>query len=271
MNYKTFESVHVDKVLDAPYRTMFSTNKAAKYAFYKIDDILKSVFPKNWYGTGKYGPGMLSGIYDYGGEVGRSGLNYINSSYTCFRILVEDVNKVIVRQGIKPIEVIGKNPEEQVNETRRLVDIIREYATRIFNPASSTYKKLIEITSETRRRGNSVEVNTVEILRSRFGSDNVEVIAGEGKVIDAMDGVDCKIKIGGGVKTVQIKPFDRYYLNKEIGKTIVYGCPIVKKYTTDYMAFYKNGHVVIFDNKNTIIDGGNFIFPSNALIYDIRK
>jgi hypothetical protein len=44
----------------------------------------------------------------------------------------------------------------------------------------------------------------------------------------------------------------------------------VKKYNTDWIIFAKNNkEVLIFDNKNSKIKDGNFVFPEENLIYTL--
>ena len=48
------------------------------------------------------------------------------------------------------------------------------------------------------------------------------------------------------------------------------GAGNVKKYKTDWLIFAKNNkEVLVFDNKDTKIVGGMFVFPENNLIYTI--
>ena len=53
--------------------------------------------------------------------------------------------------------------------------------------------------------------------------------------------------------------------NNEI--TLV-GTGNVKRYNTDWIIFQKGKNVLVFENKCKIVDG-NFVFPKEALIYNI--
>jgi hypothetical protein len=44
----------------------------------------------------------------------------------------------------------------------------------------------------------------------------------------------------------------------------------VKRYNTNWLIFAKNNkEILIFENKNCAIDGGNFVFPEENLIYTL--
>ena len=81
--------------LDEKFRFVFNSNPQVKKMFTdEIDRMLMEVFPDNYYKPSQYGPGKLPGIYDLE-KKGRSGLNFINTSYSCFCVLLNDVNKVL--------------------------------------------------------------------------------------------------------------------------------------------------------------------------------
>ena len=81
-------------------------------------------------------------------------------------------------------------------------------------------------------------------------------------------GIDCEIIVDGERKTAQIKPFTN--TKTEDGNTIVMGSGNVKRYNTDWLIFAKNNkEILIFNNKNGKIWGGNFVFPEENLIYTL--
>ena len=80
-------------------------------------------------------------------------------------------------------------------------------------------------------------------------------------------GIDAKITVDGKEYTAQIKGFkDRI---EKGDKIILTGTGNVKQYTTDWMIFQKGKNVLIFNKKPNII-GGNFVFPKDSLLYDIK-
>ena len=103
--------------LDEKFRFVFTSNPDVKKMFTKeIDRMLKEVFPKNYYGRNEYATSQLPGIYDLE-KKGRSGLNFINTSYSCFCVLLNDVNKVLRSQSRPEIQILGVTPQEQIEQT----------------------------------------------------------------------------------------------------------------------------------------------------------
>lgn len=250
-------------------RQVFNTNPRVKNLFKNsINNILKDVFPENYYDKGKYGEGEMSGIYDLEQE-GRSVINKLNTNYNCFCVLLRDVNKVLQSQKQQPISFNNLGVFEQINQVKRFVNIIDEYKTRIFNPESSTFQSLMMVLGQTHAWGQKREDSVIEILKKEFGDKNVDAVGKLGSSDDMIGGVDCEITINGERKTAQIKPFTN--LITDNGKTIVMGAGNVKKYKTDLLIFSKNNkEILVFDNHNSKIIDGNFVFPQENLIYTLR-
>jgi hypothetical protein len=249
-------------------RQVFNTNPRVKNLFKNsINNILKDVFPENYYDKGKYGEGEMSGIYDLEQE-GRSVINKLNTNYNCFCVLLRDVNKVLQSQKQQPISFNNLGVFEQINQVKRFVNIIDEYKTRIFNPESSTFQSLMMVLGQTHAWGQKREDSVIEILKKEFGDKNVDAVGKLGSSDDMIGGIDCEITINGERKTAQIKPFTN--LITDNGKTIVMGAGNVKKYKTDLLIFSKNNkEILVFDNHNSKIIDGNFVFPQENLIYTL--
>lgn len=249
-------------------RQVFNTNPRVKNLFKNsINNILKDVFPENYYDKGKYGEGEMSGIYDLEQE-GRSVINKLNTNYNCFCVLLRDVNKVLQSQKQTPISFQNSNVFEQLNQVKKFVKIIDEYKDRIFNPESSTFQSLMMVLGQTHAWGQKREDNTVEILKRQFGDDNVKAVGKLGSSEDMIGGIDCEIIIDGELKTAQIKPFT--HMKTEDGLIYVMGAGNVKKYKTDLLIFSKNNkEILVFDNHNSKIINGNFVFPEQNLIYTL--
>ena len=249
-------------------RQIFNLNPGVKNLFKNsINVILKDVFPDNYYGWGKYGEGEMSGIYDLEQE-GRSVINKLNTNYSCFCVLLRDVNKVLSHIKQQPISLTNLDVIEQLKETKRFVDVIDEYKDRIFDPTSTTFQSLMMVLGQTHAWGQKREDTTIEILKKQFGDDNVKAVGKLGSREDMIDGIDCEITIDDEIKTAQIKPFTHYITDNQ--HSIVMGSGNVKKYHTDWIIFAKNNkEVLIFDNKNSKIKDGNFVFPEENLIYTL--
>jgi hypothetical protein len=249
-------------------RQVFNTNPRVKDLFKTaINRILKDVFPNNYYDKGKYDEGEMSGIYDLE-QKGRSVINKLNTNYSCFCVLLRDVNKVLTSQRQNPISFQNLGNIEQINQVKRFVNIIDEYKDRIFNPESSTFQSLMMVLGQTHAWGQKREDTTIEILKKQFGKENVNAVGKLGSSEDMIGGIDCEIILDGILKTAQIKPFTN--IKTEDGQTIVMGSGNVKRYNTDWLIFAKNNkEILIFHNKNGKIVNGNFVFPEENLIYTL--
>ena len=249
-------------------RQLFNTNPKIKELFkIAINNILKDVFPDNYYGWGKYGEGEMAGIYDLE-QSGRSVINKLNTNYNCFCILLRDVNKVLLSKKLNPISFQKSDVWEQINQVKRFVKIIEEYKGRIFDPKSSTFQSLMMVLGQTHAWGQKTEDTTIEILKKEFGDENVNAVGKLGSSEDMIGGVDCEIIFNDELMTAQIKPFTS--IVHEHPLIIVYGSGNVKKYKTDWLIFTKNNkEVLIFTNSKSTIVGGNFVFPEENLIYTL--
>ena len=249
-------------------RQLFNINPRVKETFKNsINNILREVFSDNYYPKNGYSEGEMSGIYDLEQE-GRSVINKLNTNYNCFCVLLRDVNKVLISQKKEPISFENSDMFSQINKVKQFVNIIDEYKDRIFNPESSTFQSLMMVLGQTHAWGQKREDTTVEILKKQFGKDNVNAVGKLGSSEDMIGGIDCEIIVDGERKTAQIKPFTN--TKTEDGNTIVMGSGNVKRYNTDWLIFAKNNkEILIFNNKNGKIWGGNFVFPEENLIYTL--
>lgn len=249
-------------------RFIFNMNPKVKDIFkLGINKILKEVFSENFYGANEYDDGEMSGVYDLETK-GRSVINKLNTNYSCFCVLFNDINTVLEKQGESKIKLIGLKPFEQISETKKLIKQIDKYKFRIFSKDSSTFQNIMRILTQTDSWGQKREDETVKILKKKFGDENVTAIGKLGSKEDMIDGVDCEITINGTKHTSQIKPFISF--KKIDNELVVYGSANVKKYKTDWLIFTKNNkEVLVFRNKNTKIIEGNYVFPSKDLIYTL--
>ena len=249
-------------------RQLFNTNPRVKDIFKNsINIILQEVFPENYYPKNGYSEGEMSGIYDLEQE-GRSVINKLNTNYSCFCVLLRDVNKVLKSKKEELISFDDTNMFIQINKVKQFVKIIDEYKDRIFNTNSSTFQSLMMVLGQTHAWGQKREDTTVEILKKQFGDGNVTAVGKLGSSEDMIGGIDCEININGELKTAQIKPFTHMKTEDEL--TYVMGAGNVKKYKTDLLIFSKNNkEIMVFDNHNSKIINGNFVFPQENLIYSL--
>jgi hypothetical protein len=249
-------------------RLLFNNNPTVKNLFKNsINQILKEVFHQYYYEKDKYSPGESYGIYDL--EMpGRSVINKLNTNYSAFSVLLRDVNKVLSALQQPIIIFQFQTAQGQISEVKRLNQFIYEYKNRIFNTTSPTFQSLMMVLNQTHAWGQKREDTTIEILKKRFGGNNIIPIGKLGSSEDMIGGVDCKITVDGVLKTSQIKPFTRF--KTENGATTIMGSGNVKRYDTNWLIFAKNNkEILIFENKNIKIDEGNFVFPEQNLIYSL--
>jgi hypothetical protein len=249
-------------------RQLFNTNPRVKEIFKNsINNVLREVFSENYYSKGEYSEGEMSGVYDLE-QPGRSVINKLNTNYSCFCVLLRDVNKVLTSINQPILNFKYSTVFNQISEVNKFIGFIEQYKTRIFNPESSTFQSLMMVLGQTHAWGQKREDSTVEILKKQFGNDNVNAVGKLGSSEDMIGGIDCEINIDGELKTAQIKPFT--HMKTEDGLTYVMGAGNVKKYKTDLLIFSKNNkEIMVFDNHNSKIIVGNFVFPQENLIYSL--
>lgn len=247
------------------YRFIFNVNPNVKQIYKTgIQSALKEVFSDRYYEKNEYGEGEMPGVYNLETE-GRSVINYLNTNYSGFCILVNDINKLLRSQNQNLLEFIGQSPKKQIDEVRRMVEIINRFKYRIFSIKSKTFQNLISTLSKTNMFGEKTENQSIGLLKNKFGDNNVVKIGKLGSSQDMLGGVDAEITVNGKIHSAQIKPFTHYkYLD---GRYVFYGTANVKPYKTDWLIFTnKNDEMLIFDNKHTKIVGGNYSFNEEDLI-----
>jgi hypothetical protein len=224
------------------------------------------VFPDNWYEKGEYGDGEMSGVYDLEGP-GRSVLNKLNTNYSGFCVLLVDVNQVLRKGGREPIKLVGVTPFNQIIETKKFIEVLKEYQFRIFNRESSTFQNIMRILEQTNSWGEKREDDTITKLEKKFGVDNVTKLGKLGGEVDMVNGVDAEITIDDVIFTSQIKPFS--YITDKDNEITIHNSGNVKPYKTHWLIFTNKKQTLIFDNSNTRIVGGSYVFPSEDLIYTL--
>jgi len=277
---KLNESVKVKKILSEglsescsreqkeAYRFIFNINPAVKKIYKQgIVSILKVVYSDNYYDDNEYGEGEYSGVYDLE-DIGRSVINYLNTNYNGFCILVNDINKLLRSQNEPLLQFVGETPKKQIEEVKRMVSIMEKFKFRIFSTNSNTFKNLIATLGKTSEFGNVRETVAISLLRKVYGEKNVYHIGGPGIGDDMNLGVDALIKFEGKNYTAQIKGYKEIdivgdnYIIKDTGQ--------VKEYKTNWMIFVGvKKNILVFDNSNTSIVDGEYSIPVSNLINKI--
>jgi hypothetical protein len=251
------------------YRNLFNTNKTIKYKYREgIDKILMEVFRDLYVSNPPVGE--LTGIFGLESE-GRSVINKLNTNYTTFCILLNDVNQVIsTMKGTKQISFVGKTPKEQVKEVERFVAALNHFKFRIFDLESSTFVNIMKTLQGRHEAGEKREQIVAAILKRFFkGQVKIELIGKLGLEVDAYDGIDLKLIYGDRTETAQVKPFQEKIVDEENGTITLLGTAQVETYTTDLMIFQKGRNVLIFNKPPKIVDG-NYVFPIDGLKLNIE-
>jgi hypothetical protein len=249
------------------YRNLFNTVPEVKWTYRDgIDSILRDVFSEKF--IEKPERDQLPGFYDLEGT-GRSVINKLNTNYTAFCILLQDLNVVIKSKTNEDIiNFKYKNHFAQKIETKRFINALNDYKFRIFDTESSTFLNLMRTLTEKNDAGAKREEITAAILKRFFGNKvNVTLIGEPGSKKDAIGGIDIEITKDGKTLTGQIKPYREMILDDD--KITLKGTAAVSVYKTDLMIFQKGRSVLIFNKKPKIVNG-NFVFSTDSLVYNIQ-
>jgi superoxide dismutase, Fe-Mn family len=245
---------------------LFSTNPQVKYRFMNtINQIMKEVFSEYWKEKNEYEPGSMSGIYDFG-TPGRSVINKLNTNYSSFCILMNDLNSFLKTKNIKPIQFSHDDKTQQITEVDRFNKYLLMLKDRIFNiETSKTFQEILRKLKDTDARGEKREDVTIIDLKKIFKTDNVSKIGGLGSEEDMISGVDAVIELDGKRLTAQIKPFSSI-VDFDNDSVMIHGASAPKMYKTDFLVFNNTGKTIVFKNTNTKIIDGNYVFPKSDRI-----
>lgn len=245
---------------------LFSTNLEVKYKFMNcINKILKDVFVENWKEKNEYELGSMAGVYDLE-KPGRSVINKLNTNYSAFCILMNDLNVYLKSINKTPISFNLNDKSQQIEEVDRFCNYLTQLKDRIFNlNTSRTLQEILKKLIETNQKGDLREDVTIIELKKIFKTDKVRKVGGLGNEQDMVSGVDAIVEIDGIEKTIQIKPFvtTKDFSNTQI---MVLGASAVKKYHTDFMVFNNQNKTIVFKNDSTKIIDGNYVFNKDSQI-----
>ena len=248
------------------YRELFNTNTRAR-TLYKntINDILKRLFRDKYHN--KRENGEIPGVYDLE-KPGRSVINYLNTNYSVFCIMVRDLNRVITKSmGENAIVFQGKSYEEQIQEMKRMCNYIEQFSNRIFDPNSQTFHSIMNTLKEKDTIGIRREQTAKNRIMESLPNLKVAITAGAGKTKDAVQKIDMEVITENGKRTAQVKGYDE--ILEQDGRLVMTKTGEVAKYNVDWMVFVKGSKVVVFENKCEI-EKGNYVFDKKSLIYDLR-
>jgi Fe-Mn family superoxide dismutase len=234
----------------------------------KIREILKDVYSDFWKEKSELSDGQYSGVYNLETE-GRSVINKLDTNYSTFAILVDEINNVLTKAGKTNLNFNTKNKEELVKQLSILFSILDKYKYKIFAQDSPILHRMIKMVSETHVSGEKRESSVTEKLKDTFGKENVDKVGELGNTSDMFKGIDVVIKKDGKEYTGQIKPFG--YI-KDDGKNVrIFFSANAKYYNNvDWLIFQNNKqNILIYDNKGVKISNGQYLIPSENLLFTI--
>jgi Fe-Mn family superoxide dismutase len=248
------------------FRVLFNNNLRARDIYKNtINDIIRNLFADNYHNKSENGE--IPGVYDLE-KPGRSVINYMNTNYSVFCIMVRDLNMVITKSlKEKSVNFEGKTPAEQISEMKRLCNYIEQFSSRIFDPNSQTFHSIMNTLREKDNVGTRRENMAQVRLQESIPNAKVIVTAGAGKTKDAIQKIDMEIVVENSKLTAQVKGFDE--ILEQNGRLVVTKTGEVAKYNVDWMVFVKGKKVVVFENKGEIVMG-NYVFEKTQMIYDLR-
>lgn len=218
--------------------------------------ILKDYYGSKWI---ERTTGIKSGVFDTGHELdieGRSLLNYIDTNYSVFAVLINWINYQILNKKIKNFTQIDFYLSSWINEIEKLFEILDIYKNDIFDNESEILEEIFKIVNKTSSYGDAIEKITIKKLKSFPGIKNIKQ-AEFGDDNDMFKGIDIEFTFRGKKWGVQCKSYTDIKYDGE--NYIIYGISHAKDYNPLYVNLYAFYHpkkgFFMFDNKETIRDG----------------
>jgi hypothetical protein len=202
-------------------------------------------------------------------------LNYVNTNYSAFAIIVNWVNKIIVNSS-KNNRIIASrqlnfnedrtNWEDEMELTLILIDKYKHY---IFLPETDAYKNLKRVVGSTIKRGYTSEEKMKKFIKIKFPYATNFVTGGHGEEEDMQKGIDLTFTLNGKTVTTQHKRCRNvdekeyfYFIN---------GVGGIKEYDIDCLSFEdKDGNLFLFKNRDTKIvdnqEGKSYLIPKDNLV-----
>jgi Fe-Mn family superoxide dismutase len=262
---KESKSIRCDSRSIGIYRDLFNRNPQIKNNYKnKINNIMRETFPTYWFEENEKFEGSPFGVYDFE-KKGRSVLNKLNTNYTVFCTLVQDINQYLKYQKKPILNFTNKDRNGELKELEKFLNLLDLLKYRIFNTNSDTFKNIYSLIGKLDKQGDKREDRTIKDLKKHFNTDKVFKVGGLGNREDMVKGIDAKINLGGKEETIQIKPFK--YFKVDGDKIQIFGTGNVKNYNVDYLVFQNNQKgIKIFDNSETKIINGVYTFPKEKML-----
>lgn len=200
-------------------------------------------------------------------------LNYVNTHWTSFMIIVNVVNYWIDTNQIKNEDYFTFK-DDPLKELDRLKVILNKTGEYLFMPQQNlkSFWKIMSAIATSTYIGNIGESLTLDSL-SNLGKISDVIKSKPGMKIDILEGVDLQFKLNGVKKTLQCKVF--YDMKHVNGYYYFNNISNPKMYDVDYFSFVskKNVYVFLTREKNLVYrfkeNTRTYIFDEKLLKYKI--
>jgi len=184
-------------------------------------------------------------------------LNYVNTHFTAFGLIVEELNDYIRRGSFKgektPLD-FRRNPFAELERMKKLLLAEQEpgviCANEIFFPDRNIFHKIMGSIAVTTYMGDYGECKMLENI-TKIGNVTDVIKSRPGQRIDTHGGVDIRFKLNGIPKTIQCKTYSVCIMEDEDYTFSNISNP--GDYRVDYFSFVNKTLLMVFDaNKGGI-------------------
>lgn len=197
----------------------------------------------------------------------RHDLSYLAGNYRAFCMITKSVNSLLKKSGKQPIILRNKSIEEQAVAIKKLIKIVVDNSSKIFDENSPFYKGIMSNLGESKLKGDKVEKLSDKRLTSQFGEENVKIISGFGLQSDN-SGFDGELTVDSTTYSMQIKPFTTNFIEED--KVVVLTTGKIIKYNQDLMVFTNSSETLVFKNNRVELGINAYKFPPEDLIYTLK-
>jgi hypothetical protein len=168
------------------------------------------------------------------------------------------------------------------NDETPLKSSIQDFEKWIYNNREEIFKgsnldKLVSLNRRSYENGIKSENSTItKLTESPFNipRENIKQYC-SGSKEDRFEAKDLMIETPEGNKHIQIKPLEWFKIDENTGEYIVKTYYMknykgyLKRYGLDYVAFINNKNLLVFDNKDYVLDGYHYVKFKNKPIEKI--
>jgi hypothetical protein len=171
-------------------------------------------------------------------------LNYVNTHFTVFRIIVDELNDYVAKGGFKDFKTkldFTKNPFEELKTMKLMLET--RASQKIFLPVKEIFYKIMGEIAMTTYIGDYAENKMLEHM-TEFGNITDIIKSRPGQRIDTHRGIDIRFKLNGIPKTIQCKSYVRCVMEGQDYTFSNISNP--GDYRVDYFAFVNRSLIFVF-------------------------